>query len=113
MPSERVRVLPPIPRKGLHYLSIALGFTHGLAGAWLFVLFFDAVTGFSSPFARWGFYRTGLLLVCVFFIPSILFSMLLTRVHPHFWRTVLCGVLYGPPVLAGIFAVVLARNPEM
>jgi hypothetical protein len=92
---------------------MAIGLAHGLGGAWLIDVLSDWIFGFRGPTSVYGFLRVALLVAVLFLTPAIAFAMLITRVHPRFWRTILCGVFYGPCVSAGIFAVVIAEHPQI
>lgn len=109
MPSDKARVIPRLPRHGLLVLCIAGGLAHGVCGAWLMVLI--------REFTRFGLMSFGsviaflLVVTLVFILPAAAFAMLINRVHPHFGRSLLYGVIYGPCGFVGILSVILTRNP--
>jgi hypothetical protein len=112
MPGDRVRVLPLIPRTGLHWLCVGLGLMHGLCGSWFVVAINDWLESFNSS-GVWGPLKIGACVLGGFLVPAILFSMLIIRVHGHYGRLMLCAVIYAPFCVLGIFAVIIAINPQM
>lgn len=110
--STRVRVLPPVSKRGLLLLSLALGLAHGLIGSWLIALLGDQFFGMTGPVSTFGMIRVALTLAVLFVLPAVPVGMLLARVHPRIGRLLACGALYGAACLPGILAVIVACNPQ-